>query len=257
MGQKSYCSFCFYRLFVILFLIFTPCIVLVARELGGNKELFNHEKNLIKESPQPLVKINKEELLPAELRNERCDTKKPELSVARRQPQKKPVKKPIPVKNIPKKEGAVWGKDVKPVVPPVKQSTPVAQKESVAANVPGKIAPPERVVTVCHKITEDMTTYKRHWSGKHITPSKFVVSVNDQELKHGIGEKIKIIDDTLKIRYDYVFSVAGVKYRSGGKVLEFKVPADVENIEPTFSWDTPPHHIALDKAEYLSSYDVS
>ena len=98
-------------------------------------------------------------------------------------------------------------------------------------NVPSS----ERIVTVCNKITKDMTTYKRHWTGSY-TPSKFILSVNDQEVKQGSHEKIKIKDNTLKVRYDFVFSVGGVPYRSGGKVVEFKVPDDVEAIEPTFSW---------------------
>jgi hypothetical protein len=113
----------------------------------------------------------------------------------------------------------------------------------------------ERTVTICNQITDDMLTYKKHWSGHH-SPSKFVVCINDQELKKGTMMPVKIKDDKLEITYSYEFRALGRVQRKGGKRIEFKVPKEVEKVCSTFSWDDHESFV-LDKAQLVASYDIS
>jgi hypothetical protein len=138
------------------------------------------------------------------------------------------------------------------------QAKPQGKKENLtpqSTRIVNKSEFIERVVMVSNEITEDMITYKKHWSGHH-SPSKFVVTVNDQEIKKGIATPIKVKNDTLAVSYNYEFTALGKVYRTGGKKLEYKVPKEVKKLTSTFSWDTP-SNLVLDSCQLIASYDIS
>ncbi len=111
----------------------------------------------------------------------------------------------------------------------------------------------ERIVTICNDITQDMVTYKKHWSGHH-APSKFIVKVNDQELKKGVPTPVKVVDDNVRISYSYEFRAMGCVYRTGGRNLEYKIPKKVEQCSSTFSWDAP-HNLILEHGQLVAVTD--
>lgn len=115
--------------------------------------------------------------------------------------------------------------------------------------------PIERTVLVANEITKDMITYKKHWTG-HYIPSKFILMVNGQEVKHDVAKEIKIIDDALSVSFDYEFKVLGKVHRAGGRKFEYTVPSDVEKISSTFSWDDPTN-LVLNKGILVASKDTS
>jgi hypothetical protein len=116
--------------------------------------------------------------------------------------------------------------------------------------------PKARTITISNEITDDMLTYKKHWSGHH-SPSKFVMTINDQEVRKGESTAIKLTgDDVVKVSFNYEFRALGRVQRTGGRVLEFKIPQEVEKITSTFSWDAP-SNIVLDKGQLVASQEIS
>lgn len=113
----------------------------------------------------------------------------------------------------------------------------------------------ERTISVSNQITESMTTYRKHWTGNY-TPSKFTVTINDQELKKDGSLQIPIKDDTVHVVYNYEFKVLGRVQRAGGKKITFRVPQDTEKLVSTFSWDAAPSNLILDKAHVVSMQDI-
>lgn len=112
----------------------------------------------------------------------------------------------------------------------------------------------ERTIAVANAITDDMITYKKHWSGNH-TPSTFVMKVNNQEVKNGTTTDVIVKDDKLDVSFNYEFTVCKKAYRVGGKKLHYKVPQNVNKVTSTFSWDVN-SNLVIDNAELLSSYEV-
>lgn len=143
-------------------------------------------------------------------------------------------------------------KDEVPVLLSKKPRADVQQKQLSTAQQK-KITQPERMVTICNDITQDMITYKKHWSGNHM-PSKFIVKVNDQELKKGVPTPVKVVNDNVRISYTYEFRAMGCVYRTGGKNLEYKIPQKVEQCKSTFSWDEPNNFI-LEHGQLINAID--
>lgn len=152
------------------------------------------------------------------------------------------------------------GVDAGCVIPEQSKKPQSIAKEVEKAKSEIKVSPKkesaERTITISNEITDEMLTYKKHWSGHH-SPSQFVVSINDQEIKKGAPTTIKVKDDdTINVSFNYEFRALGRVQRSGGRKLQFKVPKEVEKVTSTFSWDAP-SNVVLDKAQLISSTDIS
>lgn len=91
----------------------------------------------------------------------------------------------------------------------------------------------ERSISIHNKITNDMLVY--HKAGENI-PKKFSVFINGKEIAQGTTlNDIKVINNMLRITYEYVFHRAFVT-RKGSKEALFKLPQDKKAFELTFSW---------------------
>lgn len=144
----------------------------------------------------------------------------------------------------------------------IKMNTEVAEsvhkppfsKENSVSSKPLKKSVP-RTIVVSNHITQDMITYKKHWTGNY-TPSKFILMVNGQEVKQDAATPIQVTGDKLCMSFDYEFKVFGKVQRAGGRKLEYVVPPDVEKISSTFSWDEPTN-LVLNKGLLVASVDNS
>lgn len=113
----------------------------------------------------------------------------------------------------------------------------------------------ERTIIISNNITQDMITYKKHWTGNY-TPSTFTVKVNDQELKNDEATAVTVKDDTVQLTFNYEFKVFGKVQRAGARKVAFRVPKEVEKVTSTFSWDAP-SNIIVDKGELISCQDIT
>ncbi len=111
----------------------------------------------------------------------------------------------------------------------------------------------QRTIAISNAITDDMITYKKHWSGNH--KPNFTMKVNNQEIKNGTTADVIVTDDKLDVSFNYEFTVCKKTYRAGGKKLHYKVPQNVNKVTSTFSWDVN-SNVVIDNAELLSSYEV-
>jgi hypothetical protein len=106
----------------------------------------------------------------------------------------------------------------------------------------------ERSITIHNKITNDMLVY--HKAGENI-PKSFSVFINGKEITQGTTlSDIKVVNNTLRITYEYVFHRAWVT-RKGSKEVVFKLAQDKKVFDLTFSW-TDKFHMMLAGAQPIS-----
>jgi hypothetical protein len=115
--------------------------------------------------------------------------------------------------------------------------------------------PVTRTVRVSNRITKDMITYKKHWTG-HYTPSKFALKINGQEVKQNSTTDITVTDNKVRASFDYEFKVFGKVQRVGGREFDLIVPENTDKIASTFSWDEPAN-LVFDRGTLVNSKDIS
>lgn len=136
----------------------------------------------------------------------------------------------------------------KPATSEKKVLQPIPTKSDVlSAN---KIAKPaSRKVSINNEITHNMLGYK-YWGIKY-HPSKFVLSVNGQEIEN---ESTKIItlnpDQTIKVHYEYEFLNGR---RKGWRETIYKVAENIDKINISFDWHNKSSHLLIDNVTLISS----
>ncbi len=96
---------------------------------------------------------------------------------------------------------------------------------------PKKVVKTEnRTAIIANNIEDESLVYNSFW-GK-FSPSEFTVFIDGKEIKKTMPQNIKIVNNTLTIRYDYAFG----NHRKGSKEITFSIPKDKKDLDLTFSW---------------------
>lgn len=81
-----------------------------------------------------------------------------------------------------------------------------------------------------------MLTYDKHWAKPE--PSKFVLTVNDKELKNDMKESFSIFQETINVKYECEFKKFGILYHREVKEITLTVPPDQKELDVKFSWES-------------------
>jgi hypothetical protein len=122
------------------------------------------------------------------------------------------------------------------------QELPSQEKTSVLASLqkpdekkePKKVC--QRAVTIHNKITDDMATYKKHWSGNH-TP-RWNLTVNKCTIESDQKAEIVLLNtDNLTLEFYFEFYALGRLHRKGTAVAQFSINDECRDLDVEFSWD--------------------
>jgi hypothetical protein len=95
----------------------------------------------------------------------------------------------------------------------------------------------EKRIIITNAIEPSMLEYN-YW-GTH-SPEKFIVRINDTEIKQGAAYELPAQQTEVTVKYDYSF--AGGLYK-GSKITTYKVDDSAKEAQLTFSWTDEWHTI--------------
>ena len=109
-----------------------------------------------------------------------------------------------------------------------------------------KVSTESRTVKIKNNVVEKKLKYK--YLFLTYIPTKFSITINDQELKQDEEMDVTIKDNKLSVRYDYEFMDGK---RTGAKVVHFEVDPEAQELDLSFSWKDK-WRVIIDGAEATS-----